>query len=469
MMRAWYAREPQRQRDDRGLHRARRTRERAAARRVLRRLALPAGEAHELVDESAASLCAGAGLRSSATHRFAGDSHASQSARSGGRHGRRSRAGGAGRRRHVRITGARRPVLPSRRQRRLRRRPLRAHARLHPDGQPPRGKRADRRDRHAGARPLRSRPARLRDLAPGGQRQAGDLLPRWPGAADHAARPARRRQRVHRPRRLCGNAVRGDGPRRLDRGLGPDPRRCRRRQRAAGHAGLVPGQRQPARQGDLRLRDHGPRGDHGAGQRGPAVVGHDRRQDDVALAPGLPDGALPRHGDQRQVRPRPPDGPERAADLQRRRQRPEPEAQGDGEVAALDGARHRLVLQRPLRRVPVRGGRRDHRPGARRRLLPGDADQAGLRLRARRADGRARALAHVVRGRRHADGVADIWIHEGFATFSEWIWTERHGGQTAQQAFDERYADKQFPWSPAPAALERGRRCSPPRSTTAAA
>lgn len=49
----------------------------------------------------------------------------------------------------------------------------------------------------------------------------------------------------------------------------------------------------------------------------------------------------------------------------------------------------------------------------------------------------------------------DIWIHEGFATFSEWIWTERHGGQTAQQAFEQRMADKQFPWSPAPAALQR--------------
>jgi aminopeptidase N len=48
----------------------------------------------------------------------------------------------------------------------------------------------------------------------------------------------------------------------------------------------------------------------------------------------------------------------------------------------------------------------------------------------------------------------DIWIHEGFATFSEWIWTERRGGETAQEAFDARYADKQFPWSPAPAALE---------------
>jgi aminopeptidase N len=30
----------------------------------------------------------------------------------------------------------------------------------------------------------------------------------------------------------------------------------------------------------------------------------------------------------------------------------------------------------------------------------------------------------------------DIWLHEGFATWSEWIWTERHGGPSAQQQFD---------------------------------
>ena len=48
----------------------------------------------------------------------------------------------------------------------------------------------------------------------------------------------------------------------------------------------------------------------------------------------------------------------------------------------------------------------------------------------------------------------DIWVHEGFATFSEWIWRERHGGESAQATFERLYADKQFPWSPAPAALE---------------
>ena len=34
----------------------------------------------------------------------------------------------------------------------------------------------------------------------------------------------------------------------------------------------------------------------------------------------------------------------------------------------------------------------------------------------------------------------DIWLHEGFATWSEWIWEERHGGPTAQETFDARYA-----------------------------
>ena len=73
---------------------------------------------------------------------------------------------------------------------------------------------------------------------------------------------------------------------------------------------------------------------------------------------------------------------------------------------ALQGARDRVVLQRSLRRVPVRGGRRDHRPAARRRLLARGADQADLRVRARRDHGRPRALAHVVRRRRDGQGVA---------------------------------------------------------------
>ena len=53
----------------------------------------------------------------------------------------------------------------------------------------------------------------------------------------------------------------------------------------------------------------------------------------------------------------------------------------------------------------------------------------------------------------------DMWLNEGFATFSEWIYDERHGGPTAQESFDENYAipedseDGQDLWFPAPNAL----------------
>jgi aminopeptidase N len=53
----------------------------------------------------------------------------------------------------------------------------------------------------------------------------------------------------------------------------------------------------------------------------------------------------------------------------------------------------------------------------------------------------------------------DIWLNEGFATWSEWIWSERNGGKSAAQTFDELYAtpedsaDGADLWFPAPAAL----------------
>jgi aminopeptidase N len=54
----------------------------------------------------------------------------------------------------------------------------------------------------------------------------------------------------------------------------------------------------------------------------------------------------------------------------------------------------------------------------------------------------------------------DIWLNEGFATWSEWIYDERHGNGPASAVFDELCAipeegeEGQDLWFPAPAALE---------------
>ncbi len=47
----------------------------------------------------------------------------------------------------------------------------------------------------------------------------------------------------------------------------------------------------------------------------------------------------------------------------------------------------------------------------------------------------------------------DIWLNEGFAQWSEWIYDERHGGDTAAEAFDALYDNPDTQWDPAPAAL----------------
>ena len=54
-------------------------------------------------------------------------------------------------------------------------------------------------------------------------------------------------------------------------------------------------------------------------------------------------------------------------------------------------------------------------------------------------------LAHELAHQWFGDSVTltqwpDIWLNEGFATWSEWIWTEHLGGETAQQTFAQQYA-----------------------------
>ena len=41
---------------------------------------------------------------------------------------------------------------------------------------------------------------------------------------------------------------------------------------------------------------------------------------------------------------------------------------------------------------------------------------------------------------------ADIWLNEGWATYSEWMWNEYRGRDTAQEAFDAYYADPETVW-----------------------
>ena len=107
-----------------------------------------------------------------------------------------------------------------------------------------------------------------------------------------------------------------------------------------------------------------------------------------------------------------------------RGRRPDP-GRGRRPVLAQAAGRWSPFLERALRPLPVRDRRRHRRRRARARLRAGDPDEARLRLR-RRPRGRwLHELAHQWFG----DAVTltewpDIWLHEGFATWSEWIWAE---------------------------------------------
>ena len=218
---------------------------------------------------------------------------------------RRARRRRSGRRGWLlaRLARARRPVLPARGERRLRRQALLPEDRLGPGDEPDALDRRHHGEGDAGSLALRPRPARILDPAPHRERRAGLVPASRPGARDHAAPRAARRPLLHGRRRLRGRAVDRRRPRRGARGLGADRGRRVRRRRAAGLARLVPGERHAARQGDVRLQGHRAARAHRARERRPRGQGHARRQDDVGLGRGRPDGPVPRHGDGRRVRP----------------------------------------------------------------------------------------------------------------------------------------------------------------------
>ena len=68
-------------------------------------------------------------------------------------------------------------------------------------------------------------------------------------------------------------------------------------------------------------------------------------------------------------------------------------------------------------------------------------------------------LAHELAHQWFGDSVTltqwpDIWLHEGFATWSEWIWSEHEGNKSAHQWFEQLYntpAHDEVFWNPPPA------------------
>ena len=224
-------------------------------------------------------------------------------------------------------------------------------------------------------------------------------------------------------------------PERRRRRLDPDRRRRLRGRRVPGHADLVSGQRRPGGQGDLRIRRRRARGRHGDGQRRPALAQDRQRLDDVALGRGRPDVDVPRHRHAGALRPdRVRD--RRHPDLRRRR------------PAALQGQRAEQAARDRALLLDLYGPYPFNAAGA----IVDDAPGVGYALETQTkpffdACRATWTLVHETAHMWYGDSVTlkdwpDIWLNEGFATWSNWIWSEAQGNKSAHSAFKANYSSR---------------------------
>ena len=168
------------------------------------------------------------------------------------------------------------------------------------------------------------------------------------------------------------------------------------------------------------------------------------------MARGAADGALPRDRDAREVpRERGPHAGRRA-DLRRRR----PQARlgladGPGEAARRSSTTTARCSGPTRSRTPGRSSTT--------RPTVGYSLESQTKPNFDTSPDEA-TLAHELSHQWFGDAVTlrawpDIWLHEGFATFAEWLWREHTGQKSAAQRFKELYStrasDTSF-WTPPP-------------------
>lgn len=153
---------------------------------------------------------------------------------------------------------------------------------------------------------------------------------------------------------------------------------------------------------------------------------------DVGVAGAPPDGHLPRHPPDRPVCRH---HPHRARRDGARDGRPPRTARAGGRARLRAPGGDARGLHPPLRALPLRRLRgRRHRRRARDPARVTGAVDLRLHPRAHRL-GAQRLIAHELSHQWFGNSATlthwrDIWLHEGFACYSEWIWSQESGGES---------------------------------------